>query len=244
MAALRGHEVTLVERSSELGGLLHAAGAPEFKRDIARLLAFKQREIRGLPSLTIQLNTEATAESIAEHAPDVVVVATGSRCLEATDVGLECDPDATVLSPHDVLQDIVDVPAGGVVIIGGGSVGCEVGLHLAMMQRSVTIIEQLAEAAADLHEANRRMLLELLERHGVRIETETKARRVTRGEVHTDRGRRSADAVVLAVGSQPVNELAERARTLAPEVLVVGDCHSPGTIQEAVWSAFKQARIL
>lgn len=76
IAALRGHRVTLVEKSARLGGSLFFAATvhPENEPQLDFLL----REVARLP-IDVRTATEATRETIAGARPDVVVVATGGR---------------------------------------------------------------------------------------------------------------------------------------------------------------------
>ena len=76
VAALRGHRVTLVERSDRLGGTLFFAGLAYNPN--GRLLDYLTAQVRGLP-ITLRLSTEASVALMAELKPDAIVVATGAR---------------------------------------------------------------------------------------------------------------------------------------------------------------------
>lgn len=62
-AALRGHDVTLVEKSGELGGNLHPAGAAYFKEDIRKLCKVLISRVEKA-GVKVVLNTEVTPEYV------------------------------------------------------------------------------------------------------------------------------------------------------------------------------------
>ena len=76
VAALRGHRVTLVERSDRLGGTLFFAGLAYNPN--GRLLDHLAAQVRGLP-IALRLSTPASAALMAELKPDAIVVATGAK---------------------------------------------------------------------------------------------------------------------------------------------------------------------
>ncbi|MBU6258026.1 MAG: FAD-dependent oxidoreductase [Burkholderiales bacterium] len=76
VAALRGHRVTLVERSDRLGGTLFFAALAYAEN--GRLLDHLVAQVRSLP-IEIRLGTAATPEAIAALHPDAVIVASGAR---------------------------------------------------------------------------------------------------------------------------------------------------------------------
>ena len=76
VAALRGHRVTLVERSDRLGGTLFFAGLAYNPN--GRLLDSLVQQVRALP-IELRFSTPATAALVAELKPDAIVVATGAR---------------------------------------------------------------------------------------------------------------------------------------------------------------------
>jgi 2-enoate reductase len=242
VSAARGHQVTLYETSERLGGTLHVAGCADFKEDIARLLDFQVDQVKKSPNLKIKLGTEVTMQTIESEDPDVIFVATGS--LPTKDVPIQGIEQAPWLTPDDVYCS--DIPPGThVCIVGGGSVGCETALYLARKGCSVTVLEMSLAVATDLHEANREMLLQLLEQYNVKVLTGVMVEEAEPQAAicRTSDGpkRFGADLLVLAAGRRPVRDLAECTRKLAKEVYVVGDCVTPRKIKDAVWEAFKLA---
>lgn len=115
---------------------------------------------------------------------------------------------------------------------------------------SVVVAEMLPTVASDLQEANQEMLVGLLKEYKVEVFTQALVKKVTPNPnkvfITTPDGDRSfvTDLIVLAVGSQPVNNLAKMAEGLVEEVRVVGDCVSPRKIKDAIWDAFKGARMV
>ena len=76
VAALRGHRVTLVERSGRLGGTLFFAGLAYAEN--GTLLDHLVRQVKKLP-IQLMLDTAATPALIRELKADAVIVATGAE---------------------------------------------------------------------------------------------------------------------------------------------------------------------
>lgn len=76
-AVERGHDVTLYDRSGQLGGLLHTTAALPFKYDMRRYLEWMIKETMNCGA-KIVLNTEVTPELIEKENPDAVMVAIGA----------------------------------------------------------------------------------------------------------------------------------------------------------------------
>ncbi len=247
VAALRGHRVTLFEKDQHLGGVLRVAGIPEFKADLLLLVDYMTAQLKKLENVEIRLGAEADEATIKAQEPDVLFLATGAVFRKLEDEAVDLAPDVRCLSPQDAYEN--KIPDGSqVLIVGGGSVGSEVGLYLAQKGCAVTIVEMLPDVASDLFEANQHMLKELLSEHGVEIFTRTKVTRISPKSVSvsTEAGPRElqAEVIVSALGSKPVDSLHEKARALADEVHVIGDCRSARRVKEAIWEAFKTARIV
>ncbi|MDO8491661.1 MAG: FAD-dependent oxidoreductase, partial [Dehalococcoidia bacterium] len=121
VAALRGHQVTLCERSDRLGGQLHLAAIPPGKRPLIEPLASylaAQMENNGI---AVKLNTEVDQAMLRDAAPEVVVVAAGMTPFAPQILGIAA---ANVVLAEDVLTGKAQV-GDRVVIIGGELVGCE-----------------------------------------------------------------------------------------------------------------------
>jgi 2-enoate reductase len=242
VCALRGHDVALYERSDRLGGTLHVAGRADFKQDIARLLVYQVGQLETSNNVRIRLMTDVTPDAIKSESPDVVFVATGSAPLCEADIrGLG---DARWVTPDDVYRD--NLPDGKTAcIVGGGSVGCETALYLAKQGWSVVLVEMLEAVTADLFDANRLMLLELLKQYGVNLLTRSKVREAGASFVLVDtpggEKRFATDLLILCTGRQPVNGLGQAVREHVKEVYVIGDSVAPRKIKDAVWEAYKLA---
>ena len=78
IAAKRGHNVTLVEKSEKLGGNLHPAGTPYFKKDIEDFCQVMIKRVYEA-GVKVILNTEVTEEYIKDFKPETLFVAIGSN---------------------------------------------------------------------------------------------------------------------------------------------------------------------
>jgi len=245
VCAVRGHTVDLYEKTDRLGGILKLASSNCLKQDLKRFMDYQVGQVQKTADLHIRMNTEVTEEIIRTERPDLLFLATGSEPVKGA--GIQGIDKLAFLTAEDVYEG--RIPDGSrVVVIGGGSVGCEVAHYLADQNFQVTVLEMRSGMAADLFSANREMLLQELERRNVQLVTNAKVERVTSEEVVTavgaDHKTFGYDLLVLCIGRSAVDKLAEAARRLVKEVYVIGDCRSPRKIKHAIWEAFKWSRIV
>jgi len=244
VAASRGCDVTLLERSARLGGKLNLASVPDFKRDIRPLAEYLAREVEKA-GVRVELGREATPELVEEMHPDAVIVATGSASRLPDIPGAEA---GHVFSIVDLFQEERD-PGDDVVVAGGGLCGCETAAYLAGRGKKVALVEMADDLLPDGVNLNTRMAVRaLLAERGVEVWTGTELVRVnqasvvveTRGEARELR----ADSVVVATGFAPNLGLRDALEGTVPVVVAIGDCSEPRNILGAIWEGFHAARVL
>lgn len=123
-AAARGHNVTLWEKGNDLGGQLHLAAVPPAKSEFRNLPVFFQAMLRKY-GVQVELNREATVESVKEVGFDAVIVATGAKPKT-----IDLPGSIPVCTAADILEQKV-IAGRNVVVLGGGTVGCETADYLA-----------------------------------------------------------------------------------------------------------------
>lgn len=128
VAALRGHEVYLFEKTDVLGGQLRYAYLPPGREEIENVINFLETQVKKM-NVKIQLCKKADMTTIKELKPDAVIVAVGGSPIVPDIPGVK---EKNVVVAEDVFENKVKV-GGEVVIIGGGTIGCEVALHIAKM---------------------------------------------------------------------------------------------------------------
>jgi 2,4-dienoyl-CoA reductase-like NADH-dependent reductase (Old Yellow Enzyme family)/thioredoxin reductase len=239
-AAERGHDVTLCERAGSLGGNLKYAAGVSFKEDLERFREYQIRKVGSL-AISVLLNTEVTPELVALERPDVVIAAVGADPIIPQIPGV--DKESVILAA-DAYRDKGEI-GGRVAVIGGGLVGCEVGLHLAHEGKDVTIIEMLDDVALEANIMHRRALMLELER-SVRIRTGMKCTEITDEDVITvdqngERGALACDTVVIAVGYKSRSDVVDALVDTAPEFMAVGDCVKPNNLLQAVRTGYDAA---
>ncbi|MFH1647370.1 MAG: FAD-dependent oxidoreductase [Chloroflexota bacterium] len=240
VAALRGHNVVLFEKDDRLGGMLNLAALPPYKEPLSELSRYLARQVTKA-GVEVRLGSETTAEFIIQSRPDAVVVANG---------GIPLFPRIRGINKSNVLT-AVDVLAGkatagkNAVIIGGGLVGCETGLFLAVRGHVVTIVEVLEDLASDMEVAAvRRRLLAGLAENGVRQFTGTECEEITGSglTVTTKEGKQEdirASTIIIAAGFKPRPELFRSLRGMVPELHHIGDSYQPARIREAIGSGLR-----
>jgi 2,4-dienoyl-CoA reductase-like NADH-dependent reductase (Old Yellow Enzyme family)/thioredoxin reductase len=240
VAALRGHKVSLWEAKDRLGGALIPASAAPYKDEIPNLTAYLTAQIRKL-GVKVELNKEATAETIVEAGADEVILATGGVPIVPEIPGIEKD---NVVTAVDVLTGKKEV-GEKVAIIGGGLVGCETAEYLASVGKKVTLVEMLPAIARDVGITNRRALRTRVLAAGVEVLTSTEAKAVTDRGVMVEAGGQvrtvEADSVVLAVGFKPNTKLWEALKDRVSGLHLIGDAARPSKLLEAIRAGWNVA---
>jgi NADPH-dependent 2,4-dienoyl-CoA reductase/sulfur reductase-like enzyme len=223
VAAIRGHEVHLFEKSPKLGGQFDTAAIPPHKGEIAQFIIWQKKQLAD-HRVSIHLQTELTESIVSEQKPDVVVIATGSKPLS---MALSCPPKVNLVHARDILEGKANAK-GRVAIIGGGMIGTETANHLAHHGKQVTIVEMLAEIASDVTLSARAFLMKDLAAKNVRICVNARVKALGPDGLMIEKDGReenigSYDTIVLAMGVEPENELSGILAGKVPELITIGD---------------------
>lgn len=244
MCAKRGHQVTLLEKSEELGGHLLVASYPPAKGEIApaiRSLIVRCRQA----GVDIHTGTAATPELIQQLAPEAAIVATGSTPLVLPIPGLA---DCGYINAEDMLTGKQNV-GKKVLIVGGGMVGAEAAEHLAERGHQCDIVEMKPVVGEDIMPEPRKYIMASLEHHKVGQITNAKVSefftdgvRYTSTVDGTEGELRGYDNIVLAMGYRSNNPLEEPLKALVPQVFVIGEARqAPGNSMIATGDALNAA---
>lgn len=274
----RGHKVDLYETADKIGGMLHAAGKPKIKYEIANYIAYLETVVSKLKKnkdFKLLLNTKADANLLKTEKYDTIVFATGSKQVAPKIPGLD---GKNVFAVPEVLNnpDIIK-KAKDIVIIGGGDSGCETAYFLKYeLKKNVEIVEMLPTLMTGSCTANRGHIIHYLEKGGVKVHNCSTVKAVNKDGVVIDKNVSKtvptpfntwqpilpeniknplakkikvknqemllkADAVLLAIGTNPNNDLYNEclANNIAPHICNVGDSFKCGKVFMAVKSAYR-----
>jgi 2-enoate reductase len=170
-AAKRGHQVMLFEKQDKVGGELIPGSTPQFKYDVANYLQYLRNLLEKTAKnykLKLRLHTEATPELLKSDKFDAVVTCTGGQPIKLAIQGIDLPH---VMQAVNLLRHTsMAAKTKKVVVIGGGSVGCELAYMLAYeMKKQVTIVEMLPYFMKGVCTANRGHLIHYLEKAGVNL---------------------------------------------------------------------------
>jgi len=190
----------------------------------------------------VKYNTRATKELVKELNPDAVVVATGSVPVIPDVPGID-RPNVRIATK--LLKEGQDT-GQNVIIVGGGLVGCETGLHLAEKGKKVTIIDMLPEVAQDVIFMARFSLLEALKNKGIETYGGLKLTEITESGIvvedsNGDKKEMACDTVVIAVGLKADDTLYNELVNEFDEVYRIGDCIKARKFIDAIQEAFQVA---
>ena len=239
IAAKRGHEVILCEKSDKLGGVLLCEDKVPFKKHIKDYIE-RQQLLLKRAGVEVRLNTEVTPEYAKSLKPDCIIAAYGSVPIKPRIEGIDGKNVVGSIEAYEHPEKLGDK----VVIIGGGLVGAELAIYLNELGKKATVVEMLDALTLDGS------------LHGVAIRTQFKQRKI---ETHlsttvskiTDKGvvaksgdkefEIEADNVVYATGLKPLIDECNELHDCADEFFVVGDSLKPRNIMFATHTAFAAA---
>jgi len=235
-AAKRGHDVALIERDSALGGLLRFTLRDNIKHDLRRYMEFLIRKV-GSSGVKIHLNTEMTEEFADKTNPDHIIIATGSKPVVPGIKGIEKARHAT-----EVYFDPDFETGERIVIIGGGLVGVECGLHLSSLGRKVTVLEIMDKYAEGSIACARVGLEWAIRESDMEIIVSARTLEITDSGVEYEKdGNKvslSADTVLFATGMRSDEEPYFSFYDKAPHVTLIGDGKKAGKVDGAVYGGY------
>jgi 2-enoate reductase len=257
VAAERGHRVTLVEKRSELGGMVAALALEPLTAEFSNLIEYLAVQLEKL-GVEIRLSTEAGAAVVDQLSPDAVIVATGSSMI----IPEVAKGRPGVMDHIEALRNRKAI--GHRVVVWGFTYGAELAISLAEEGREVVLIGEGGEKTLGGHASNFRrwwILRKLVDVDTARGTPE--AQRISNPKVLSnvrveeitsegirlidEKGEKSVlayDSLVISRGRERDNALSGQLEGRGPAVHEIGDCSSVGDIQKAIFSANEVARVI
>jgi 2,4-dienoyl-CoA reductase (NADPH2) len=265
VAALRGHEVTLYEKETKLGGLMRlAAMVKEIEiESILDTIRYFRTQLTKL-GVTTKLGKEVNLSVIEEVKPDVLILAAGGAPSIPAIPGINNRKVIDNAKLHRTLKFYMKffgpkllerltrlwMPVGKrVVIIGGALQGCQLAEFLVKRGRKVTIVDTAEKLGEGMLSDDPDRLFKWLSKKGATMLTQVKYEEIT-GEglvITTKDGVRhalEADTIITALPLQPGANLLKNLEEKIPEVHRIGDYREPGYMYDAIADGSRIGRII
>lgn len=250
VAAKRGHHVVLCEKEAELGGLMRIASVPIAKQDLARLIQYMSRKLEQA-GVEARLNCAVDKAMLeSEFKNYEVIAAAGAKPI----VMKAFTEFKQWMTADDVLAGKA-FPGRRIVVIGGGSVGCETADYLAPLvndlfprNREVTVLEMAGGVMLGESGPGRSLLVKRMMSKGVQMICDAKVERVDHDHIYyTKDGAEhcvEADTLVFAVGYKADPAVEEMLKASGAAYHLIGDAEKVGNIKDAVGAGYQLAKAL
>lgn len=266
VSALRGHDVSLYEKSARLGGAMNVAGIVKGyeREDLEALTRYLETQIVKL-GVQIIRSKEVGRALIEKVKPDVLVLATGGAHDFPHIPGMDRSSFLTGKVLHDKLKFFLKffkpktlhrltniwMPVGSrVAIIGGNIQGCQTAEFLVKRGRKVTIVEESDKIGEGLlGMLLKPRLLWWLQKNGVATLTQVKCKKIDDDglsvtEEDSNLRTIAANTVISALPLKTNKDLIKDLEGTVPEIYAIGDCESPQLIVDAIHAGSKVGRAI
>ncbi len=264
VSALRGHEVTLYEKSASLGGLLPIASIVKgnHPENLSLIIDYFSRQLVKL-GVAVELGKEADLSLVDRIRPDVVFLATGGSATIPKIPGVDKPNVVSGATLHRQLKLALKffkpetvrkltklyMPIGKkVAVIGGAIQGCELAEFLTKRGREVTVVEARKTIGDGMVDALLAYLLIWFKKKGVTLITGVRefVEITDKGLIIiANDGKKQtieADSIVTALPLTSNDELLDGLMQKVPEVYAIGDCRDPLLIADAIGAGVRTAR--
>jgi len=239
VAAARGHDVTVLEQSDQVGGKVRIAEELPHHEDVGLIRRFLAGEVERL-GVRVRTDTEATPALVAAERPDAVVIAAG-----ATPVAVDIPGDGSVpVSSSGGVVVAGMLPGESIVIVDEDAYHWAAAVieTAAQQGKTVWVVTRFFEVLKELPMVSRIVTLRSLDQQGVILRPNACVDRLDRGDVVlrnylSGREERIPKvAAVIWVGPQQANDAlaAELRGRGIPDVRVIGDAYAPRRMTDAI----------
>ncbi len=251
VARKRGHQVVLCEASDQLGGQVRLACVPIGKQDLTKVVQFMERRLCA-NGVEVRLNTPVTKELLETEFADYEVIAGAGA--KANVIG-SLTGFKQWMTADDILAGKA-FPGRKIVILGGGSVGCELADYLApqvndrfIRNREIVLLEMAKEIMITESGAGRSHLILRMMDKGIEIQCSAQVTEVTENAItYIQEGVEhvisDADTLVFATGYHTDPAMEAMLKEAKVSYHLVGDGAKVGSIKEAISGAYETAKVL
>ncbi|MBN1383231.1 MAG: FAD-dependent oxidoreductase, partial [Deltaproteobacteria bacterium] len=260
VAALRGHDVTLYEKSHDVGGALPLASIVKgFEiEDLSDIINYFKGQMEK-SGVDLKTGVEFTPAAVSANPPDCVIVAAGGVpnlpdipgidkpiVIKSADLYAKLHLPLKYLGAKRLRQATrFWMPVGkSVIVIGGALQGCQLAEFLVKRGRKVTLVATDTELGEGMAPERKTRLFVWFRKKGIAIIPGAKLEEIMDNGliITTAEGKREtieADHIIPALPLERNNKLAEELKEKVPEVYTIGDCEHPGIIPDAVADGWK-----
>ncbi len=239
-ADARGHKVDLYEKQAHLGGQFAISFLAPAKLGM-KILHEDMLNHLEQSSVTVHLNSEMDADAVEKLNPDTVILSSGAQPKIIPFKGLG---SRDYVNGFDVYYRNDWETIKKAVVIGGGLIGMEAAEFIAEKGIPVTVIEILPQVAGDMEMISRKLLMQRIANMDVSILTETEVQEISGKTILFRKDGKettldNVDLLVIATGTQSVNDLEAPLRAAELRVLTAGDMIRPAKIYEAIHTGYE-----
>ncbi len=251
VAKKRGHHVVLCEKDDALGGLTRLAAVPIAKQDLTKVIKYMAGKLEQ-EKVDVRLNCTVTEDMLKTEFKDYEVIAgTG-----ASPIVIKPFTEFKQWMTADDILSGKAFPGRKIVIIGGGSVGCETADYLAPLvndlfprNREIIILEMMSGLMMNESGPGRSLLVQRMMKKGVEMICSAKVERVEKDKIYYSKNGQEyciddADTLVFAAGYKIDPQLEETLKACGVTYHLVGDAEKLGNIKDAVTRGYQVARAL
>ncbi|MBW2245242.1 MAG: FAD-dependent oxidoreductase, partial [Deltaproteobacteria bacterium] len=243
-AALRGHEVHLFERSSELGG--RGRLAAHLSEETAEWLRWLANATRAA-GVRIETGRELTPEELRSLGPDELIVATGAD----REIELARGVDAPEVWPAESLEEVLGRPAKRIAVLGEDIIAVKAAEALVGAGHSVVLLGNAPERAwaPQVGLPRRWRALHALREASAELFLDAGAIHAEQGAVHFTPAsgapeQRSVEGILVANGLVASDEIAKGFEAAGFNARRLGDCQGPIYLQRGLLEAARLAQAL
>lgn len=243
----QGHDVTLIDQSEAIGGLLRTMRRAPMRQEVAESMLDNYTRKLAQSKINIQLGKKVSRKDVAELKPDAIICAVGSRPYLSHVEGVH---DPRVVTVDDLFSSTPKEVGNRVLVIdfAGDWPGMEAAVFLAEKGHNVTLVSSRLYVGEAVHQYLRNEYLKKLYQLGVDLRPHYDFGGIHNDQVvlrnlfsHEKEMVGDWDSIVLSLGRVPNIELYDQVKDLAPLVKQIGDCLAPRTMEEATYEGMMAA---
>jgi mycofactocin system FadH/OYE family oxidoreductase 2 len=258
VAARRGHKVLLYEKEQEIGGQVSLAAKTPTRAEFGEAVRYLITQVNKL-GVEIHVGVEVDLGTVKAVNPDAIVVATGLRTLPVAfspsrlvEEEIGGANQENVVTVWDVLSEKVEV-GRRVVVVDGDETLRAVGTAewLAERGKEVEIVTPSPKLGSWISLAQDPSFTSRLTEKEVKVTTNSEVRRISGSDVviydrasSMEKKIEGVDTVVWAAGYKPNDELYFQLKGQFANVIRIGDCVVPRSVEFAIWEGEEAGRAL